>query len=103
MEKSENTEVELLKSELAAEKAEKFEAIKEFLTVWLRKLLLKVRQLLRWMLSLKAKHREEKPLKGEIHEVLNEDSRSKLKKSDRDAINAFYLNGQSTLIVLATC
>ena len=41
-------------------------------------------------------HVEEKTLsKGEIHEVLKAKSAdASLKKSDRDAINAFYLTGQ---------
>jgi predicted DsbA family dithiol-disulfide isomerase len=96
MEKSENTEVELLKSELAAERAEKA-AIKEFLTALAKKTAPQGKAITSLDVIAKSEASvEEKPLtKSEIHEVLKAKSAdASLKKSDRDAINAFYLTGQ---------
>ena len=96
MEKSENTEVELLKSELANERAEKA-AIKEFLTAFAKKAAPQGKAITSMDVIAKSETpSEDKSLsKGEIHEVLKTKSADpSLKKSDRNAINAFYLNGQ---------
>jgi hypothetical protein len=96
MEKSENTEVELLKSELAAEKAEKA-AIKDFLTALAKKTAPQGKAITSLDVIAKSEaQNEEKALnKGQIHEVLKtKSSDPTLKKSDRDAINAYYLNNQ---------
>ena len=96
MEKSENTEVELLKSELETQK-KNFEAVQEFLTKLVRKTAPQGKAITSLDVIAKSEASvEEKPLtKGEIHEILKtKSSDSSLKKSDRDAINAFYLTGQ---------
>ena len=104
MEKSENTEVELLKSELAAAKAEKeelkknHEAVKEFLTKLVAK---KIAPQGKAVTSLDVVQKSEsinepKQLtKQEIHEILKTKAADpSLKKSDRDAINAYYLDAK---------
>lgn len=96
MEKSENTEVELLKSELETQKKQ-FEAVQEFLTKLVKKTAPQGKAITSLDVIAKSEtHVEEKTLsKGEIHEVLKAKSAdASLKKSDRDAINAFYLTGQ---------
>jgi hypothetical protein len=96
MEKSENQEVELLKTELAAEKAEKA-AIKEFLTLFAKKAIPQGKAIT--SLDVVAKSEmpsEDKSLsKKEVHEILKSKTADpSLKKSDRDAITSYYLNGQ---------
>ena len=96
MEKSENTEVELLKSELAVERAEKA-AIKEFLTALAKKTAPQGKAIT--SLDVVAKSEmpsEDKSLtKGQIHEILKaKTGEPSLKKSDRDAITSYYLTGQ---------
>jgi len=96
MNKSENTEVELLKSELAAEKAEKA-AIKDFLTALAKKTAPQGKAITSLDVIAKSEApAEEKVLsKKEIHDILVKKSgQSDLKKSDRDAINSYYLDGQ---------
>jgi len=95
MEKSENTEVELLKNELAAEKAEKA-AIKEFLTALAKKTVPQGKAITSLDVIAKSETPVEvkTPTKSEIHKILMAKDPSKLEKSDRDAINSFYLNGQ---------
>jgi len=96
MEKSENTEMELLKSELAAEKAEKA-AIKEFLTALAKKTVPQGKAINSLDVIQKSEaHTEEKKLSDkEIHEILKAKTADpSLKKSDRDAINAFYLGSK---------
>lgn len=103
MEKSENNEFDLLKSELEAEKAEKadlkknFEAVQEFLTKLVKKTVPQGKAITSLDVIAKSEtSTEEKSLnKGEIHEILKSKSADpSLKKSDRDAINSFYLTGQ---------
>jgi hypothetical protein len=96
MEKSENQEVSLLKSELAAEKAEKV-AIKEFLTAFVKKAAPQGKAIT----SLDVIAKSEAPAedltltKGQIHEILKSKTADpSLKKSDRDAVTSYYLNGQ---------
>ncbi len=96
MEKSENTEVELLKSELETQK-KNFEAVQEFLTKLVKKTAPQGKAItsLDVIAKSEASVEEKAPTKGEIHEVLKAKSAEPtLKKSDRDAINAFYLTGQ---------
>ncbi len=102
MEKSENQEVELLKSELAVSKAQgeelkkNYDAVQEFLT----KLVKKTAPQAKAITSLEAIAKSEMPTeekvlsKKEILDVLKvKTADPSLKKSDRDAINAFCLNG----------
>jgi hypothetical protein len=92
MEKSENQEVELLKSELAAEKAAKddlkknYEAVQEFLT----KLVKKTAPQGKAITSLDVVAKSEAAVE---EKKLNKADQT-LKKSDRDAITSYYLNGQ---------
>lgn len=100
-----NKELELLKSEIAAEKAKteglqkSLDAVSAFLTKLVEK---KVAPQGKAITSLDviAKSegaQEEKSLtKGEIDTILNQKAQDpKLEKSDRDAINAFYLSNGS--------
>lgn len=96
MEKSENVELELLKSELAAEKAEKT-AIKEFLTAFVKKSVPQGKAITSLeVISKSEAPSEDKALtKSEITKILNTKMADpSLKKSDRDAVTSFYLNGQ---------
>jgi hypothetical protein len=103
MEKSENTETDLLKSELVAKDMElaqlkkNFDAVQEFLTKLVRKTAPQGKAIT--SLDVIAKSEvvsDEKPLtKGEIHEVLKKKTADPLLKSeDRDIINKYYLSGQ---------
>lgn len=103
MEKSENPEVELLKSELAAEQAAKedlkknFEAVQEFLTKLVKKTAPQGKAITSLDVVAKSEApKEDKSLtKGQIHEILKaKTAEPSLKKSDRDAINSYYLNNQ---------
>jgi len=103
MEKSENQEIELLKSELEAEKASKedlkknFEAVQEFLTKLVKKTAPQGKAITELAVIAKSEtSNEEKSLtKGQIHEVLKaKTAEPSLKKSDRDAITSYYLGGQ---------
>ena len=95
MEKSENTEVDLLKSENETLK-KNFEAVQEFLTKLVKKTAPQGKAITSLDVIAKSEaSAEDKSLtKGEIHEVLKAKSADpSLKKSDRDAINAFCLTG----------
>lgn len=103
MEKSENTELELLKSELESEKTKheelkkNFEAVQEFLGKLAQKTAPQGKAITSLDVIAKSEASvEEKPLtKGEIHEKLkSRSSDPTLKKSDRDAITSYYLTGQ---------
>lgn len=103
MEKSENKEVDLLKSELEAEKAKgadlkkNFEAVQEFLTKLAKKTAPQGKAITSLDVIAKTETlTEEKSLsKKEITEVLNKKTADpSLKKSDRDAVTSYYLNGQ---------
>lgn len=95
MEKSEKTEVELLKSELETQK-KNFEAVQEFLTKLVKKTAPQGKAITSLDVIAKSETSvEEKSLtKGEMVEKLKAKAADpSLKKSDRDAINAFCLNG----------
>jgi len=103
--KSENNELELLKSEVAAEKAKtetlqkNLDAVSSFLTKLVEKRVAPQGKAIT-SLDVIAKSesvKEEKILtKNEIDSALSRKAQdSKLEKSDRDAINAYYLNGAS--------
>lgn len=96
MEKSENQEVELLKSELETQK-KYVEGIQEFLTKLVKKSAPQGKAITSLDVVAKSEMsiKDESLTKAQIHEVLKTKSGDPtLKKSDRDAINAFYLNGQ---------
>jgi hypothetical protein len=96
MEKSENKEVELLKSELSAEKA-KFVAVQEFLTKFAKKVAPQGKAITSLDVIAKSEvPSEEKVLtKAQITEILNKKTADpSLKKSDRDAVTSYYLNNQ---------
>jgi len=96
MEKSENQEVELLKSELASQK-EKFEAVQEFLTKLAKKAVPQGKAITSLDVIAKSETpSEEKTFtKAQITEILNTKTADpSLKKSDRDAVTSYYLNGQ---------
>jgi hypothetical protein len=96
MEKSENQDVSLLKSELEAEKA-KFKAVQEFLTKLVKKTAPQGKAITSLDVIAKSESQnEEKTLtKSQIHEVLKTKTADpSLKKSDRDAITSYYLDGQ---------
>jgi len=95
MEKSEK-EVSLLKSELESEKA-KLEAVKEFLTKLVKKTVPQGKAITSLDVIAKSENSsEEKVLtKTQIHEILKEKTANpSLKKSDRDAITSYYLDGK---------
>jgi hypothetical protein len=96
MEKSENQEVDLLKAENETLK-KNFDAVQEFLTHLVKKTAPQGKAII--SLDVIAKSElppEDKTLtKGEIHEILKSKTADpSLKKSDRDAITSYYLNGQ---------
>jgi hypothetical protein len=96
MEKSENQEVELLKSELNAQK-KNFEAFQELLTKLVKKTAPQGKAITSLDVIAKSEMpNEEKAIsKKEIHEILTAKTADpSLKKSDRDAVNSYYLNGQ---------
>jgi hypothetical protein len=103
MQKSENQEVELLKTELNAQKAnnedlkKNFEAVQEFLTHLVKKTAPQGKAITSLEVIAKSELPvEEKALsKKEITEILkSKTSDPSLKKSDRDAVNSYYLSGQ---------
>jgi hypothetical protein len=96
MEKSEKTEVELLKSELETQK-KNFEAVQEFLTKLVKKTAPQGKAITSLDVVAKSEmpSKDESLSKGQIHEILKtKSSDPSLKKSDRDAITTYYLNGQ---------
>lgn len=104
MNKSENTEVELLKSELEASKASNEELKKNFdkATEVLAKLVSKVSvpqgkaiTSLDTITKSEGAQEVKELTKSEVTELLKSKDVSKLTKSDRDAINSFYLGGSN--------
>lgn len=106
MEKSEQIiEVELLKSEVAAahtkyeDLKKNFDTVQEFLTKLVKKTAAPAPRAIESLETIAKSEieSEEKPLtKSEVHNKLLEKSADpKTSKSDRDAINRFYLTGES--------
>ena len=95
MEKSENVEVDLLKAENESLK-KNFEAVQEFLTALVRKTAPQGKAITSLDVIAKSESvHEEKPLtKSEIDKILKAKNPASLEKSDRDAVNAYYLTGQ---------
>lgn len=100
MEKSENTEINLIKSELDAEKAKfadlkkSFDAVQEFITKLTKvvpqgKAITSMEQISKSESVVETKELS----KSEITSILNNKvADQKLSKSDRDAVNAYYLD-----------
>jgi len=103
MSKSENTEVELLKSEVEAQKAKNDELKKSLdaVTEFIGKLSKKIAPPAKAITSLDVIAKSEgagsqELSKSEVTAILAKKAQDpNLKKSDRDAINAFYLNSAS--------
>jgi hypothetical protein len=99
MEKTEVTEVQLLKSENESLK-KNFEAVTEFLTKLVKKTAPAGKAITSLDVVAKSEgNREEQSLtKSEINAILlRKSSDPSLQKSDREAINSYYLSGQANI------
>jgi hypothetical protein len=101
MSKSENTELELIKSELEAEKAKNadlkksFDKATEVLTAMVKKVVPQGKAITSLDVVAKSEGGQESAelTKAQVTEILMKKDQTKLTKSDRDAINSFYLGG----------